>query len=234
MSRCIFLLYSPRATNDGRRTRPGEEEDKNKKKQGQFSVLPLLPDIPINSTYRWYNHPHKQYKQRARTRPKTGMLIVNTSSTCDVCLETYSWTTLAMRPYVILCGHTFCLSCLRSTRNRRCPLCRRSFSDIKPIKLFGDPPNGNQQREMEPAQQLVRAWALGMPPEQLEEVLREVDGWLRDRSDDSCMPLRQMRAAMESFVRLRDANGELTREVEELRGKVGRERERVLEVERWV
>ncbi|KAF8157157.1 hypothetical protein B0H34DRAFT_859715 [Crassisporium funariophilum] len=87
---------------------------------------------------------------------------------------------------------------------------------------------------MEPAQQLVRAWALGMPPEQLEEVLREVDGWLRDRSDDSCMPLRQMRAAMENYVRLRDANGELIREVEELRGKVGRERERVLEVERWV
>ncbi|KAF8154542.1 hypothetical protein B0H34DRAFT_716975 [Crassisporium funariophilum] len=149
------------------------------------SLPPFLPNILINSTYRWYNCcPHKQYKQRVRTRPKKGMLFSDPSSTCDVCFETYTWTTEAVRPYVLKCGHIFCLACLHKIQDHCCPTCRRSISNNEHIRLFADP-DANHQREMEHLHQLMQAWPLGAPPEQLEEVLREVDEWLRDRSDDS-------------------------------------------------
>ena len=36
------------------------------------------------------------------------MLVLHSSSRCDVCLSEYSWDNSSARPYAIHCGHIFC------------------------------------------------------------------------------------------------------------------------------
>ena len=85
------------------------------------------------------------------------MLIVHPSSTCDVCLEPFSWDSMPTTPHVIACGHVFCLQCVlamhfiylascnhicrcfQSTHPSNCPLCRKPFDPNKCKKLHVDP-----------------------------------------------------------------------------------------------
>jgi len=64
------------------------------------------------------------------------MLVINSNSTCDVCLENYS-SDGVQSPHTIPCGHTFCLICLGSLRNI-CPLCRTGFEAENVRKLHID------------------------------------------------------------------------------------------------
>lgn len=93
------------------------------------------------------------------------MLIVHPSSTCDVCLDPFTWQTPSHTPHAIPCGHVFCLryllrnihedsllteyvSCLQSTTPSSCPLCRKPFFQERIKKLHvdrfsGSPTEGN-------------------------------------------------------------------------------------------
>ncbi|KAF8154543.1 hypothetical protein B0H34DRAFT_809129 [Crassisporium funariophilum] len=111
-----------------------------------------------------------------------------------------------------------------------CPSCGKSFNYFQAPKLPVGPYDATEHREVGLLKQLALAGALDAPQRQLNKVLREVDGWLRDHSDDSCMPLRSARAAMGRYAGFRDENEALKEEVRELRQR-GVERERELERE---
>ncbi|KZT03708.1 uncharacterized protein LAESUDRAFT_659264 [Laetiporus sulphureus 93-53] len=61
------------------------------------------------------------------------MLVLQPSSACDVCMETYD---NERDPHLISCGHTFCLSCLELLIPQRCPLCRRDFDPDQVRRLY--------------------------------------------------------------------------------------------------
>ncbi|EPT04854.1 hypothetical protein FOMPIDRAFT_1112651 [Fomitopsis schrenkii] len=67
------------------------------------------------------------------------MLVLDSSSTCDVCLEPYSETKV---PHVINCGHAFCLRCLQLLTRQICPLCRRDFEPVHVRRLHTDKGDG--------------------------------------------------------------------------------------------
>ncbi|ESK94755.1 hypothetical protein Moror_14250 [Moniliophthora roreri MCA 2997] len=59
------------------------------------------------------------------------MLVIDPSSTCDVCLDTYSPT---RAPCILSCGHVFCGICLDSISPYLCPMCRRPFDGPSSIQ----------------------------------------------------------------------------------------------------
>lgn len=64
------------------------------------------------------------------------MLVLNKSSTCDVCMEGYM--NGGNSPHSISCGHTFCQKCLDHLLRHICPLCRTRFSPQDVRKLHID------------------------------------------------------------------------------------------------
>ncbi|KAG1723180.1 uncharacterized protein EDB91DRAFT_1272029 [Suillus paluster] len=63
------------------------------------------------------------------------MLVLNKSSTCDVCMEGY--TAGGNSPHSISCGHVFCQKCLDHLLRHICPLCRTRFSpqDVRRLHI---------------------------------------------------------------------------------------------------
>ncbi|KAG1869140.1 hypothetical protein C8R48DRAFT_597834 [Suillus tomentosus] len=63
------------------------------------------------------------------------MLVLNKSSTCDVCMEGYM--TGRNSPHSIPCGHVFCQKCLGHLLRHTCPLCRTRFSpqDVRRLHI---------------------------------------------------------------------------------------------------
>lgn len=63
------------------------------------------------------------------------MLVLNKSSTCDVCMEGY--TTGGNSPHSIACGHVFCQKCLDHLLRHICPLCRTRFTpqDVRRLHI---------------------------------------------------------------------------------------------------
>ncbi|KAF8154546.1 hypothetical protein B0H34DRAFT_676307 [Crassisporium funariophilum] len=121
--------------------------------------------------------------------------------------------------------------CLHAIADCLCPVpaCKQLFARDQVRKLLVKRLEAtDEHREADFLQQLALAGADDVPQQQLRHVLREVDGWLRDRPDDSFMPLRSARAAIGSYAGLRDAKNKLKKEVRELRAK-GHERDRVFE-----
>lgn len=130
------------------------------------------------------------------------MLILHPSSRCDVCLDAYTWQTIAQTPHAIPCGHIFCRPCVcRGIHSRRskshithrclfalspliCPLCRKKFDPTKAKKLHVDRPDTvDENRENDLLQRL--AIAAEGPEDQLQELLNEVDVWLDTRAEDA-------------------------------------------------
>ena len=58
------------------------------------------------------------------------------SSVCPVCLEALDVRIRTMAP----CGHSLCLECLLSLRQRRCPLCRHDLRSYFPVASPPPPP----------------------------------------------------------------------------------------------
>ncbi|KIJ49198.1 hypothetical protein M422DRAFT_66218 [Sphaerobolus stellatus SS14] len=57
------------------------------------------------------------------------MLVVDPSSTCDICLEAFN--TADRECFCTPCGHVFCASCLPRLRQPTCPMCRKDFRDSR-------------------------------------------------------------------------------------------------------
>ncbi|KAF8962148.1 hypothetical protein BDZ97DRAFT_1826582, partial [Flammula alnicola] len=132
------------------------------------------------------------------------MLVLHSSSRCDVCLSEYSWETSGKRPHAIACGHIFCRDCLYTNNPPLCPLCRKPYQPNKMKKLHVDKPEDiDDHKEIDLLQRLVISW--DTPQEQLEEITTEVDLWLGLRSDEACIALRRARAALTKHRELKEA-----------------------------
>ncbi|OCH90200.1 hypothetical protein OBBRIDRAFT_618814 [Obba rivulosa] len=131
------------------------------------------------------------------------MLVVHPSSTCDVCLDPYSWASPSNTPHAIACGHIFCLSCLLLLPEPRCPLCRKAFQEDRIKKLHVDQCNAlndqAQNRDREFLYQVSLCFPEDTSDEQVNDVVSEVHQWLATRTDDSCITYKSLRTAVEGL-----------------------------------
>ena len=49
-------------------------------------------------------------------------------SSCDICLDLFDHS--IHKPSVLICGHTFCLSCLKKLNKKQCPTCNKQFIEV--------------------------------------------------------------------------------------------------------
>lgn len=133
------------------------------------------------------------------------MLIVHPTSTCDVCLEPYSWTNTSSTPHAIACGHVFCLQsvrnfsncflatnqryggrCLLSTHPSNCPLCRKAYIPERVKKLHVDPHSEDMEDDIvfqinRHLRRLALASGENTQEQEAMDVIREVNSWLASR-----------------------------------------------------
>ncbi|KAI0794986.1 hypothetical protein C8Q75DRAFT_730818 [Abortiporus biennis] len=112
------------------------------------------------------------------------MLVVHPSSTCDVCLEPYSWTTQANTPHAIACGHIFCLQCLQSVHPSACPLCRKLYLPERIKKLHVDRLAPGHDPEVELLLKMALVSNEDAEEEHVNNVLQDVQRWLSEGTDD--------------------------------------------------
>ncbi|KAI0685363.1 hypothetical protein BC835DRAFT_1290334 [Cytidiella melzeri] len=119
------------------------------------------------------------------------MLIVHPSSTCDVCLDPYTWATAANTPHAIACGHVFCLQCLMSTHPSLCPLCRKAFAPERIKKLHIDRYTADGSAEPDETiqvngflQRIALVSGVNTPEEDVADVVSEVSRWLSVRNQN--------------------------------------------------
>ncbi|KAF8815562.1 hypothetical protein BYT27DRAFT_7193308 [Phlegmacium glaucopus] len=146
------------------------------------------------------------------------MLILHPSSRCDVCLDAYTWQTIAQTPHAIPCGHVFCRPCLFALSPYICPLCRKRFEPNKAKKLHVDrPENVDENRENDLLQRLTVSWEA--PEDQLRALTFEVDTWLDTRADDTCIVLRKARAALARHLELKKVETTLENDLADVRAR---------------
>jgi hypothetical protein len=166
-------------------------------------VAPLL----VN-TVRFLPHLPQQIPvslQVLETHPWSAMLQIHPDSTCDVCLDHYSFTNNAKTPHAIPCGHIFCYeyvggnSCLTGTdcayflrclsqlnHPPSCPLCRETFSAVHHIKkLHVDRPVlGERETAMPDAWRFLERLSrcarsdVDIPTTETDELIGEAQRWL--------------------------------------------------------
>lgn len=112
------------------------------------------------------------------------MLQVHPDSTCDVCLDQYSFSNPAKTPHAIACGHIFCLECLAHLNHpTSCPLCRKAFGIDRVKKLHVDRhiPGGREAATpgaWSLVQRLARCARSEVDIQSTEELIREGQQWL--------------------------------------------------------
>ncbi|TFK18443.1 hypothetical protein FA15DRAFT_627904 [Coprinopsis marcescibilis] len=159
------------------------------------------------------------------------MFVLHPSSRCDVCLDAFSWET-DMAPYAIPCGHVFCKTCLTAVVPPKCPLCRKNYDPERLKKLHVDRLDGVDAEDTKEGEYLQRvALSFDAPEEQLQELVQELDDWLRDRLPDTCQPLRKARLALDKYQDLRFTGIESKREISGLKEDLNNLR-RTMDVEK--
>ncbi|KAF8213256.1 hypothetical protein K438DRAFT_1564854 [Mycena galopus ATCC 62051] len=110
-------------------------------------------------------------------------LVLHESSTCDVCLNEYTWQTPDDAPHAIPCGHIFCRSCLLSIQPPNCPLCRKAFYSDRVKKLHVEPPESDAARD------LLHRLALAFDADTDEQTLisEDLNTWLEGRPEDDVL-----------------------------------------------
>ncbi|TDL20305.1 hypothetical protein BD410DRAFT_377099 [Rickenella mellea] len=141
------------------------------------------------------------------------MLVVHPSSTCDVCLEPYSWDAIATTPHSIACGHVFCNQCLRNLNPRNCPLCRRPFVIERIRKLHVDVSTDHHALLQSSTDLEVRQLAESIAAvstdsaddEARQEVIQRVSTWLESHPLDTHRVLRESVSLLQRYVALKAA-----------------------------
>ncbi|KAF9527176.1 hypothetical protein CPB83DRAFT_856498 [Crepidotus variabilis] len=111
------------------------------------------------------------------------MLVLHSTSRCDVCLLEYTWENSAKVPHAIACGHIFCRDCLYATTPPICPLCRRQYQPGKIKRLHVDrPENVDEAREDEMRRQQL---------DLLEKLVEVWDIELKAQESPVSRPIRQ-------------------------------------------
>ncbi|KAK7454030.1 hypothetical protein VKT23_011541 [Stygiomarasmius scandens] len=159
------------------------------------------------------------------------MLVVDTSSSCDICLDPYNWKDPERVPHLISCGHIFCRRCLHRVVPMKCPLCRKmfSFSDIS--RLLAEPMSEmrvepeetpvERQEEIDKKRKysLMRKLVLlcDSEEEDIAAVRKEVDSWLCEAPDEGHCPLRKTVEILDRLQHARDRKKRDKREIKHLR-----------------
>jgi hypothetical protein len=136
------------------------------------------------------------------------MLIVHSSSTCDICLEPFTWALTSATPHVIPCGHVFCsqcvidqirhtvqrfslsFRCLQSVHPSRCPFCRKLYDPQRVKKLHVDPhlPEDEDNAILQ-TNRLIRRLASASGEDTPEEIVRaaiaDASTWLMEHTPAS-------------------------------------------------
>ncbi|KAJ3777921.1 hypothetical protein FB446DRAFT_800833 [Lentinula raphanica] len=148
------------------------------------------------------------------------MLVVDPSSSCDICLEPFEWNSTDRTPHIIDCGrfsnysphitdsnnfllegHVFCAECLHQVFPTKCPLCRKLFLPSEIRKLHVECSSDADKEEVELLKQLISAY--DSSEEELLRLRIRVDAWLAARTLDEQSPLRQARDALEQYQQLK-------------------------------
>ncbi|KAJ4474289.1 hypothetical protein J3R30DRAFT_3263375, partial [Lentinula aciculospora] len=108
------------------------------------------------------------------------MLVVDPSSSCDICLEPFEWDSTQRSPHIIDCGKFFRSGCLHQVFPTKCPLCRKLYLPSEIRKLHVECSSNDDKEEVDLLKQLI----LGYDSSE-EEILRlriRVDTWLAART----------------------------------------------------
>ncbi|PCH38934.1 hypothetical protein WOLCODRAFT_141007 [Wolfiporia cocos MD-104 SS10] len=136
------------------------------------------------------------------------MLVLSTSSVCDVCLDSF---TDGKVPYAITCGHTFCLRCLQQLTRHTCPLCRTPFDPAELRKLHVEysrsstppPPGSSESREaqvyMKHITRIVREGAMAS---EVNELIQEIHAWLQTQPEKEHADLRSAHVLLYKYTEM--------------------------------
>lgn len=129
------------------------------------------------------------------------MLVLHSSSTCDVCLDSYGEDKV---PHTISCGHSFCLRCLQLLTRQCCPLCRKPFVPEEVRRLHtgkasrsATPPPSDPALAAEAAsraqrllRRITRIVLEGATSEDLQDAIGETHSWLLTQPESAHPDLR--------------------------------------------
>ncbi|KAI5122836.1 hypothetical protein M0805_003131 [Coniferiporia weirii] len=181
------------------------------------------------------------------------MLIVQPTSSCDVCLERYVWdaTDPDSKPHVISCGHVFCQRCLQNLRiPRTCPLCRAAFHLARAVRVHIDLASDElAQAALTPEEQTARDFEERLGQASADDaagsacraVVDEALGWLEGAPADQHQTLRaslslldrykelseNLQSAQDAAQRMREERDHYRRNLR--RSERGREQEKILQ-----
>ncbi|KAI9511972.1 hypothetical protein F5148DRAFT_155397 [Russula earlei] len=122
------------------------------------------------------------------------MLQVHPDSTCDVCLDPYTFSNPAKAPHAIACGHIFCLECLAHLNHpTSCPLCRKAFGMDRVKKLHVDRHVPGQREAAMPSawklvQRLARCARNEASIQTTDQTIREAQRWLEADNHKELFP----------------------------------------------
>ncbi|KAF5390912.1 hypothetical protein D9757_004036 [Collybiopsis confluens] len=129
------------------------------------------------------------------------MLVVEPSSSCDVCLEPYDWDDVQKTPHIIDCGHVFCAQCLEQVIPTRCPICRKLFYSSEVRKLYVECSSTSTLKE-EHKEEVDLLYELIMvyngSDEEMVTLQKRVDEWLGNSGHEES-PLQKTRTVLELF-----------------------------------
>jgi len=155
------------------------------------------------------------------------MLIIHSTSCCDICLDEYTLARAANSPHAISCGHIFCLKCLRTLYPRTCPFCRKRFdlNRIKKLHVANEPNEEDGTKlalDLRSTILLKRVASVSgedASDEDILEVLNDVVEWLSTQEDwsSSYQPLGVAFIALHEYRSARQALAEKTKECEDLK-----------------
>jgi len=163
------------------------------------------------------------------------MLIINPTSTCDVCLEGYSSDN--RQPHAIPCGHVFCKTCLEALLHTACPLCRSRFhpADIRRLHIDSTSSPGPNHAEDEtptvlPPGSTAEVRVLldtaktylrnGAPATQFRELAHKCSSWMRhnppEKHGDMYLLTKLLLNTAEWYAKLHEAQAQVRRSDREL------------------
>ncbi|KAI0266356.1 hypothetical protein BC834DRAFT_874171 [Gloeopeniophorella convolvens] len=136
------------------------------------------------------------------------MLQVHPDSTCDVCLDHYSFDPTRFpdkTPHAIGCGHIFCRECLVQLNHpTSCPLCRKAFAFERIKKLHVDQHIPSESEESNPsawrlAQRLSECARGDVDIQTTDTLIEETQNWLGSQDHKELFP--GVDAALSALVR---------------------------------
>ncbi|KAJ4498818.1 hypothetical protein C8R41DRAFT_102452 [Lentinula lateritia] len=144
------------------------------------------------------------------------MLVVDVSSSCDICLEPFEWDFTQRSPHIIDCGHVFCAECLHQVFPTKCPLCRKLYlpSEIRKLHVECRSQADDDKEEVDLLKELITAYDSSE-----EDILRlriRVDAWLSSRTLNEHSPLRRARDALEQYQQLKQKRFQDRRKIKTL------------------